>query len=221
MGENPTDQEAEDSLQTLNEIVDKWNIESLMITSTINYDVPLTGKKVYTMGPGGDIDVIRPPSGILQAYYLMPTSNQEVSLPIEIITQGQYNGIAIKDLQITIPQMLYYNADYPLAHVYIYPISSVGKVVITVSDQFMGFSDLDAVIDLPPGYIKALRYNLAVELSTEYGRQLDERIESMAVGAKSFIKANNSTVKREILTCDNALMKSGKGGSFNIYSGGN
>ena len=220
VGENPNDQEAEDALMTLNEIIDKWNIESLMITSTESYNVPLVGKKIYTIGPGGDINVHRPPNGITQAYYNMPTSNLPVSLPIEIISQNQYNEIVLKDLQVTIPNVLYYNADYPLGHVFIHPISSVGNVSLITNNSFDAFESLDAIVDLPPGYLKALRYNLAVELSTEYGRQLDQRIEEMAIGAKAFIKANNSTIKKDVLMCDSALRKHYGRGNFNIYTGG-
>lgn len=61
---------------------------------------------------------------------------------------------------------------------------------------------MDDIIDLPSGYVRLLRYNLAVELSTEYGRQLDDRIEQMAVGAKSFIKTTNGAQKQTIAVVD-------------------
>ena len=216
-GENPSSDGANDALQTLNEIVDKWNVENLMIISTINKTFNLTNKKSYTIGTGGDIDILRPPSGILGAYYNMPTTGGLVSIPVQLITQGQYNAITLKDLEVNIPNMLYYNNSYPLGEIFTYPISNLGSITLTMADQFLVFDSLDDIIDLPSGYVKALRYNLAVELSTEYGRQLDDRIESMAVGAKNFIKTTNGSQKKEILAVDMALRGSRAG--FNIYTG--
>ena len=90
-------------------------------------------------------------------------------------------------------------------------------MVLTVSGQFLAFDTLDSMVDLPSGYIKALRYNLAVELSTEYGRQLSDKVEAMAVGAKSFIKTTNGAQKQIISVVDSALRS--KGGGYNIYTG--
>lgn len=217
-GENPTDQEASDALFILNEIVDKWNIERLMITNSIDITFNLTDatKRFYTIGPTGDIVTARPPSGIDDAYYLLPTGNKEVSIPLQQITQTQYNSLSIKDLNVKIPNYVFFNATYPNATVYVYPLSNVGKVVLTVSDQFTGFQSLDDIIDLPIAYSKALRYTLAVELSLEYGRQVNEDIKQMAAGTKATIKGLNSAVKKEVMKTDSAITASG---GFNIYSG--
>lgn len=54
-GENPSDLEANDALQTLNELVDKWNTENLMISYNSNILVPMVaGKSMYTIGATGD-----------------------------------------------------------------------------------------------------------------------------------------------------------------------
>lgn len=217
-GENPTDQEADDALKTLNEIVDKWNVEALMITSNKYIKFNLTNKKIYTIGAGGDIPELRPPSGLLGAYYNMPnTSGGVISVPVQVITENQYNSITLKDLQVNIPSQVFYRNSYPLAEIYVYPISNEGELVLNVSNQFLAFNNLDDIIDLPSGYVKALRYNLAVELSTEYGRQLSEKIEAMAVGAKSFIKTTNGAQKQRISVVDTALRS--RGGGYNIYTG--
>ena len=190
-----------------------------MIPSNINVKFNLTNKQMYTIGTGGDIPAMRPPSGVLGAYYNMPNTSGGgvISIPIQVITENQYNSITLKELQVNIPSQLFYRSSYPLGELYIYPISNEGSVVLTVSCQFLAFNSLDDIIDLPSGYIKALRYNLAVELSTEYGRQLDDRIEQMAVGAKSFIKTTNGAQKQVISVVDSALRS--KGGGYNIYTG--
>lgn len=219
-GENPSSDSANDALQTLNEIVDKWNVESLMIVNTVNITIPLNGSKKYTIGPTGDIDTLRPPSGVSLAYYNMPQQDATgpISLPVSLITEGQYNSIALKNLETSIPYCLYYNQAYPIAEVYPYPISNTGEIILTVSDQFLVFNSLDDIIDLPSGYVKALRYNLAVELALEYGRAMPDDVKEIAVGTKSFIKSTNGSQKKVILFSDNALRRRSSSG-FNIYSG--
>jgi hypothetical protein len=212
-GENLTDQQANDALDTLNEIVEKWNNESLMIIGTNTIEFNLTNKKSYTIGTSGDIDTLRPPSGVMSCYYIM---NGNTSVPIQLITEVQYNAITLKDLEINYPTMAYYSPSYPLAELFVYPISNEGKIVLTVSDQFIKFETLDTVIDLPSGYIKALRYNLAVEQAIEYGRVLSQDASALAVSAKAAIKVTNGSQRLEIMVTDPALRRSG---GFNIYTG--
>lgn len=218
MGDNPSEQEANDALFVLNEIVDKWNIEKLMITNSVDITFNNTGNKIYTIGPMGDIDVPRPPSGIDDAYYIMTQSGKEISLPLKQITQVQYNSLTIKDLNVIVPQYYFYNASYPLAQLYLYPLTNQGKTVLTVSDQFTKFNNLDSLIDLPIAYITALRYTLTVMLAKDYGRAIDEDMKQLAAGAKATIKAINSSIKKEIMRVDGALL-SKSGNNFNIYSG--
>lgn len=218
-GENPSDQEANDALSTLNEIVDKWNVESLMIPSNEDVVFPCSGKKIYTFGPGGDIDELRPPSGIIGAYFNFQNTGMSgpMSFPVRIITENEYNAIVLKEFGSTIPQVLFYRSSFPLAQVFVYPLPSSGSMTLTVSGQFRVFASLESIIDLPSAYVKALRYNLAAELSTEYGRQLDPAIREMAVGAKAFIKSTNGAQKQLTMFVDRGLRVKAPG--YNIYSG--
>lgn len=212
-GENPSSNEANDALLILNEIVDKWNIETLMIPAMQDIEFNLTNKKMYTIGDTGDINTIHPATGILGAYYKF----NGISYPLAMITEGQYNDIVLKDLMSTIPQYVKYRATNPLGELIVYPICNQGSIVLNVNGQFNAFSSLDSIIDLPSGYIKALRTNLAIELGIEFGRQSDPRLEAIAVSAKNQIKITNSAQKPWVMSADAALLRSGSG--FNIYSG--
>lgn len=216
-GENPSDQEANDALYNLNEIVDKWNTEQLMIPSVINYVLHMSGKEKYTIGEDltADFNMKRPLNGINNAYFKM-TDN--MTIPVEILSSDQYMLFVDKAITTTLANYIYYNAVYPLAEIYVYPAATSGNLILNVSSQFEIFPDLDTVIDLPSGYIRALRLNLAVDLSPEYGRQADQQLIEQAVGAKSTIKVTNSSQKIILMDTDASLMR--QSGGFNIWTGG-
>ncbi len=52
--------------------------------------------------------------------------------------------------------------------------------VIYTFNPLATYSDLSDTISLPGGWLRALRYNLAVDLAPEYGRPLDPAVVTMA-----------------------------------------
>lgn len=216
-GENPSDQEANDALKTLNEIVDKWNTESLMSfcskSVTKNIDV---SKETWTIGKSNnpleiaDIDVARPVAGIETAYLL----DGDVQYKLNIMTENLYRDSSKFDNSISTE--MWYNPKYPFAEINLNPAPKPGLVlVLNYSQNLDLFDDLDTIISLPPAYIKALRYNLAAELGFEYNRK-DADIAAFAVSTKASIKKLNSSLRSQVLTCDNAILQVGR---FNVFTG--
>lgn len=216
--ENPSEQEANDSLYTLNEIIDKWNIEKLLFSSIKNLEINLTGLKKYTVGPTGDIvsqDDFN--NGFLDVYY---EKENILTNRLQQITLTQYNNINNKDLSNISPDRYYFNNTYPNIKLFFYPIANNGKVVLSYYNTFKGFNSLDEEIDLPSAYIKALRYNLALEIGIEYGVATKQEIISLATSTKTFIKGLNNSNNLEIMYTDPYLNSYRRNGyNFNIYRG--
>src|SRR5690242_5956509 len=61
-GETPSAAEGQDALVILNQMLDSWNAERLMIYTVARQVFSLVAnKQAYTLGSGGDFDTPRPP----------------------------------------------------------------------------------------------------------------------------------------------------------------
>lgn len=206
-GENPSDSESQDALMTLNEIVDKWNTESLMSASYRNITIPLVyGQTKYT------IDDL-PISGVDNAYSIRTNGFNQ---PVKILTKNEYESIPFKDQTFQQARYVYINASYPIADLYVFPAGGDADLILSVQDTFTIFPNLDTEINLNSGYVRALRFNLAVELCPEYSVQVPSNLVEQAVGAKGFIKDNNSKNKVRKMRTDGALNSTTS--RWNVYT---
>lgn len=199
-GENLSDDEAYEALLTLNEIRDKWNNEELMIVSYKKFELPLQdGKKTYTIGRGGDIDIARPTNGIKECYHEV----DKVSKIVDIYQSDEYARLTLKDIQGFYVEGIYYDPQYPVAEITIYPLTSFGKLKMKIDTKFENFTNINEEIDFPPAYQRALLYTLAVDLSSYYGVQISAELEGRAAGAKAVIKSTNLAQTIGTLDCPN------------------
>ena len=205
-GEVPSATEAEDSLEVLNEMVESWNTEDLMI-----YNVPRVvqqfqaGKGLYTLGPGGDWEMERP-NKIESLYWRRPLDDLE--LPIRMQTAQEHRHIPIKSITSTIPTWGYVIYDFPLATIQFWPVPSESQeCVIYPWARLTTAANLDTVFALPDGYARAMRFNLAVELSSEFPSVLAPeewaRLNGTALESKATIERVN--YKGEVLVMDGFL----------------
>jgi hypothetical protein len=80
-----------------------------------------------------------------------------------------------------------------------YAINSVAAGKATLSGNVGltgttgGIAVYDQIVDFPPGYLKAIRYNLAVDLAPEYGRAPDPSVEQIAVASLAALRAMNES----------------------------
>lgn len=215
-GESPTSAESNDALTALNQMIDLWSTQRLMVYSTVSESFTLTGgKQSYTWGTGGDFNSARP-QGIDVATIQFSSGSTTSELPIEIITEEEWAEIRVKNVQTSVPRNLYFVASYPMATVYLWPIPSTSNSLNTWSwKPLSSFSGLTTTITLPPGYAEALKTNLAIRLAPEFGAQVTPELQEWAKDSKAAIKRINTTMKK--LGTDEALLGARK--VFNIYTG--
>lgn len=164
-GEELTADELVDGIEALNDLICYWNIQEWMQATKANIEHAMTaGQSEYTIGIGGDIS--KPwPLKIKYAHVI----DEGLAYELQIIDVGQYENIFNKPNGSTYPAFLYYERSFPLGTVKVWPKPSKNSTLrLTVYDQLDLVTDPDAVIDLPPSYTRALRYNLATELVSEY-----------------------------------------------------
>lgn len=214
-GETPSAEELQDALTVLNSMVDSWSLERLNIYAIAREEFTLIpGQQSYTMGPSGNFNTTRPLK-IEKALLQDQSSNPKLELPIQILNLDEWASIAVKGTQSSIPTKLMSEGTDPLETVNVWPTpNTANKLVLYTWKPLTSFADLNTNIALPPGYFRALRYNLAVELCPEYGKSASTEIVAGALESKANIKRKN--IRPEYLKCDPALVSRGK---FNIITG--
>jgi hypothetical protein len=216
-GEQPAADEAQDALVTLNDMIDAWKLERLMVYAILPETFQLqAGKKSYTMGPGGDFDTARPVRIDKVNLQYTQTNPQPLSLPVHLLNLDQYQAIIVQDTSSTFPTQVYPNDDFPLRTLFFWPVPQIGFPVDVFTWKLInGFADINQTISLPPGYQRALRFNLALELAPEYGKQIPPGVAAIAEESRAVIKSNN--IPRLYMRVDPAL--TAKSDLFNWRTG--
>lgn len=206
-GQAPTADDMEVGRQALNVLIDSWSADRLAIYSVSPYYFPLTGgKKDYTLGVGGDWNIERP-MNIEQAtltmnaslvlglngLYDLVSNGQTLDLPVSILNDAQYASMTVKSITSTFPIALYDNGNYPLRTISVWPIPTQTNVMtLWLWQPLANVEQLDATVSFPPGYERALKFNLALELAAEFGKELPGQIAMIAADSYGKIKRMNS-----------------------------
>lgn len=214
-GETPSNSEQNDSFTALQDMMSDWSNQSLFVYSTVRESFSLIpGQQNYTMGPGGNFSTTRP-QRIEEALMTVQLS-PETELPIKLVTEEEFAEIIVKSITTSIPLFLYPDYAYPLMNISLWPIPTVTLPIILYSWKALtSFATVNDTVSLPPGYQRALIYNLAVELAAEFGRDVKPTILALAVEAKANIKRLN--IKANLMKSDPAILTPRS--SFNWYTG--
>jgi hypothetical protein len=200
-GETPTADEANDALATLNDMISSWALRNLLAYQKVNSALSLVGgTQSYTIGTGGAFNVDRPIS-INGAF----VTSSGVDFPLRVLTTEEWNSIELKSFAAPIPNAVYYVPAFPLGTVWIWPSPSLAiPLTLSVNLQFATLSSLAQTINYPPGYAKAMRYCLAVELAPEYGIEPSPAVVKIAGDEIGAIKTANA--QRPVSRFDPALV---------------
>jgi hypothetical protein len=183
------------------------SVSSTTITAPVQY-------MHRTLGPTGNFVGNRPVLLDDSTYFIDPANG--ISFGIKIINQQQYDGIAVKTVTSTYPQVIWINMDYPNIDMYIYPVPT--KVL---EWHFISVTELDqpatlaTVLSFPPGYLRAFRYNLACEIAAEFGVEPSQQVSRIAMTSKRNLKRINNP--DDIMSLPYSIV--GTRQRFNIFAG--
>ena len=214
-GEVPSAETSADALMAMNQMIDSWNTERLMIYNTIDQIFTWPSDEItQTLGPTGDFVGLRPVALDDSTYYRDASTG--VSFGIKFINQQQYDGIAVKTVTSTYPQVMWINMEYPDIAMTIYP-----KPTRALEWHFVSVQELTQPATLatelafPPGYLRAFRYNLAREIAAEFGIEPPRTVSQIANVSKRNLKSQNNP--DDIMSIPYAIMVSRQ--RFNIFAG--
>lgn len=214
-GETPSAETSQDALNAMNQMIDSWNTERLSVFSTQD-QVFLwpAGLLSRTLGPTGDFVGNRPVYFDDSTYFRDPSTG--VSYGIKFINQQQYNGIAVKTVTSTYPQVIFVNMTYPDVEMFIYPrpIRELEWHFVSV-EELTQPATLATQLHFPPGYLRAFRYNLACEMAPEFGMEPSSQVQRIAMASKRDLKRVNNP--DDIMAMPYSIV--GTRQRFNIYAG--
>jgi len=214
-GETPSAATSQDALTALQQMVDSWNTERLSVFSTQDQvKTWLPNLISNTLGPTGSLVGQRPILVDDATYFRDPSNN--ISFGIKLINQQQYDGIAVKTVTSTYPQVMWVNMTYPDIEIYVYPVPTKPLEFHFVSvEPLMSVSSLSTDITMPPGYLRAFKYNLALEIAAEFGINPNPQVSRIAMTSKRNLKRINNP--DDIMALPYSLVATRQ--RFNIFAG--
>jgi hypothetical protein len=214
-GESPSAETSQDALMAMNQMIDSWNTERLSVFCT--QDQVFTwpaGLVSRTLGPTGNFVGLRPVLLDDSTYYRDPGTG--VSFGIKFINQQQYNGIAVKTVTSTYPQVIFVNNTFPDVDMYVYPRPTRDLEWHFVSVQELANpAGLATILYFPPGYLRAFTYNLAMEIAPEFGVEPSPQVQRIAMTSKRNLKRINNP--DDVMSLPYAIVATRQ--RFNIYAG--
>jgi len=213
-GETPSSEMANDALIAFNQMIDSWNTERLSVYNTQDQMFTWPTDTINrTLGPTGDFVGNRPVLLDDSTYYRDPSTN--VSFGIKFINQQQYDGIAVKTVTSTYPQVMWINMEHPNISMTIYPKPTRALEWHFISiEELAQPATLETTLAFPPGYQRAFVYNLACELAPEYGTEPSKQVQRIAMTSKRNLKRINNP--DDIMSMPYSLVATRQ--RFNIYT---
>ena len=171
-GETPESSEMADGLEALNIMVKAWQAEGLRLWLQDEETVTLVvNQTTYTFGSGGVNFTTGKPLEIIEARYHYDDSGNEI--PMIKWSRQEYFDQPLKTA-IGVSTQFYYEPLLSTGKFFIWPVlgaSSSDDIRVTARTVVEDFDTLTNNPDLPPEWLRAIIFNLAVDIYPEYWRK--------------------------------------------------
>lgn len=174
-GEPISDADSSRGFQTLSDLIDQWNDDSIQLFQIQQITVNLMpGLQMYFLGQGGSVNVQRPPR------ILLGPNNSSVTLgstttPLSIVSAIEWNAIynptLLSPMPSGTPVVAFYDPQFPLGILSFAPTPNVGGTASV--NGYYGLSGFPASLTTPnitmaPGQELGLSSNLAMLLHSYF-----------------------------------------------------
>lgn len=203
-GEQAKPSEAQDALQYAKQMLDSWSNEGLLVPALTHESFTLSSKRTYTIGPGGDFDTVRPTT--IENVRIRDAGNLET--PVSIASLNLWANISLKDTVVNTPDYVYYEPEYPLGRLEFSCIPTAGdSLKLVTTKPITELPALTESVQFPPGYDKAIRLGLAIELAPEYGVDVSQVVAAGFRQAIMVLKRTNSKTRMGTVEVDSGLVR--------------
>lgn len=210
------------ALDVLNRMLDTWSNMPLACYEVQEQSKLLTiGQASYTIGSGGDINVVRPLKLLKGpgACYILDSSNNRYD--VNVVERDVWNSqITETNVSSQIPNTLFFDPAFPLGIINLWP-SPLAAYTLYFDSMlpFTRFALASTAVSLPPGYEDAIIHNLAVRLWPFFkarGEPVDQLILDLAKEGLAVVKRTN--IREVIATYDDEIV-SQPSGTWNFRTG--
>lgn len=189
-------------LTRLNWMISQWRKQRWLVYTLRTDGLVQTGAQTYTVGPGGDYDMVARPDRLEAAFFrqLIQSQPSQIDYPLEVLqAREDYNMIALKQLT-EFPQYVYYDPTWPLGTLYPWPIPQADIYSVFITSKIIldkvTEDNLATPILLPEEYFMAVHLSLAEVLRMAYKLPVDLDLKGMAEGARCILRASNTQIPR-------------------------
>lgn len=188
-GETGSTNELNDGMMYLNEVIASLSAEGVYLYSRVLDTLTAAATtQSYTWGSGGNLNTTRP-----LRLLSVDANYQGSTIPVEILSAAGWAAIPEKSVQGNLIQKCYLDNAYPLSTLYLWPVPKTTSTSIDLYSlkALTGFVNLTDTFDFPPGYERAIKLMLAVDMAGEFGRPITPEMLQLAEGAKAALRAIN------------------------------
>lgn len=198
-------------LAVLNSMMESWSLERLLVYHILDEVFTLTaGDGSYTIGTSGDFNTTRP----LKIEGAVIRDTDDADSGVEILGADAWRRIVLKtSTGNSYPSYLYYDPQYTSARgvINLWPEPQAGlRLVISSWKQLQTFAAISTTLALPPGYERAIIYNLAIELA---GGMIEPSPSVVKIARESKGAIKRVNVPDMSMTLNPALAGVGRGGA--------
>lgn len=217
VGQEALAQDVTDLQTRLYWLLAQWKRKRWVVYHLVDLSVNCDGSQFYTIGPGGDIDTLRPDK--IEAAYVRQITQpegQRIDFPVRLIpSMEDYSLIAQKMLRGGPSYALFYDSGYPLGKLYPYPLNNQQfQLHVLIKDNLDQPGSLTDTILLPPEYHYAL-YTWGMKLARmAYRLPADPEINGQAKAALNTLRTANFQIST--LNMPASVQSSGNG--YNMFS---
>lgn len=197
VGATPSAEETADGLEALQFMLRSWSNNNILLYFIEQDTLTMSGASSYTIGSGGDANTVWPvdiKGAVVDSTYVL-----------DIIDEQKYRKVSTSNNSGP-PAYLYYNPEYPLGLLYVWPTGGNSMVLDTLK-PLTDPTNLSSTVAFPTAYDDAIKWNLAERLAPEYGRVINPIIHKLAkesldnLRTKNFANQLNAT-RLELISLD-------------------
>lgn len=208
-----TADEVSDCLRVFNDVLEDWSTQSLAVYGQADQTFnTVASQATYTIGTGGNWNTVRPVRINEPAYATV----SGVTFPYCSISPAEYNLISFKTQAgggTDDPQYYLYVNEYPLGVITLWPVpNAIIPITWSIDRVLTAVSSAATSISFPPGYAKAFKYTMGVELAPVFGKTISQFPDVVSIQKQTLGNIKRANQQPRPLMYDNSFVNTPSNG---------